>query len=219
MTQLKTKSVINVKDKLPDLDINKLTEDFDNTLNNNEDQFAYYNIPDNNPGPVYSYDNIIENIQNKMLKINKKFDPEHVEETEEVETLNEEVIEEPVKRKESIVINVKAVPKINESKKPRNKLDKWKELRERKKQRTPRKKHLTESKKPSKTTSSIGNVLESISHNDRKNQKELIEYIGGKMDNISDILKNRPDSYKFDIKRDNHGYIDTVLVKPENKQY
>ncbi len=173
----------------------------------------------------YPYNNIVENIAEKMLEINKELDPHKKEEDkdkrEEDKDKRENLLIESksskVHKKKSIVRNVKAAIKINENTKEishEKKLDKWKKIRDRKKAETLKKKPLIESKKPH-VQNNISTLIEDISENDRRNQKELMEYIGKKMDNISETIKNRPDAYKFDVKRDNQGYISTVLVKPD----
>lgn len=46
---------------------------------------------------------------------------------------------------------------------------------------------------------------------------EFPKALGDKIDKLSDTIKNKPDSFEFDIKRDDGGNIDKVLVKPVRK--
>jgi hypothetical protein len=43
---------------------------------------------------------------------------------------------------------------------------------------------------------------------------ELIRYLSDKMDVLVEHLRERPTSFEFDVKRNNNGFISTVLVKP-----
>ena len=47
-------------------------------------------------------------------------------------------------------------------------------------------------------------------------QKKMIDYIGSKIDVLVNTLKEKPTSFEFDIKRNQNGFINTVLVKPIN---
>jgi len=177
---------------------------------------------------------LMHNITKKMLSLNASIDnkipPEEVVK-EVVKEVVEEVVEEinekatiPVKKRSNVKkVEIKPLRKrklTNESVKPIIN-DKWGKLKDKKKETNRNTKKINEFNKSNSLTqnaitSNVATIIKDISEKDRKNQKELIEYIGDKMDNIADIIKNKPDSYKFDIKRDNLGYISTVLVKPNN---
>lgn len=47
-----------------------------------------------------------------------------------------------------------------------------------------------------------------------KKQEEFIKYLGEKVDVLVKALREKPSSFEFDVRRNNNGFIKTVVVKP-----
>lgn len=76
---------------------------------------------------------------------------------------------------------------------------------------------LTEAIRAMGKTGSLENVIFALKdaqvESDNKHA-ELVRYLSDKMDQLVDHLKDKPTSFEFDVKRNNNGFISTVLVKP-----
>lgn len=62
----------------------------------------------------------------------------------------------------------------------------------------------------------IADVIYKIkpSESNGKHIKEMSDAIGNKIDKLSGIIENKPDSFEFDIRRGHRGDISKVIVKP-----
>ena len=56
--------------------------------------------------------------------------------------------------------------------------------------------------------------MEKMGDKERVKYEKLITQLSSKMDNIVDTLKDRPTSFEFDVRRNQYGLIDAVLIKP-----
>ena len=56
--------------------------------------------------------------------------------------------------------------------------------------------------------------LEKMGEKERVQYEKLITHLSSKMDSVIDTLKKKPTSFEFDVRRNQYGLIDTVLVKP-----
>lgn len=66
-------------------------------------------------------------------------------------------------------------------------------------------------------TDSLENVIFALKDEQVKasiKHTELIKYLSDKMDVLAEYLREKPTAFEFDVKRNNNGFINTILVKP-----
>ena len=76
---------------------------------------------------------------------------------------------------------------------------------------------LTEAIRATGKTDSLENVIFALKDAQVKSNMqhaELVKYLSDKMDVLVQALKDKPTSFEFEVKRNNNGFISTVLVKP-----
>jgi AICAR transformylase/IMP cyclohydrolase PurH len=79
---------------------------------------------------------------------------------------------------------------------------------------------LTDAIRAMGKTNSLENVIFALKDAQLKSDAkhaELVSYLSDKLDVLVKTLKDKPTSFEFDVKRNNNGFISTVLVKPSRE--
>jgi hypothetical protein len=63
-------------------------------------------------------------------------------------------------------------------------------------------------------TGPLTSLITELTEGNREDYKIFIEYLSDKVGELTKVIKDRPSSFEFDVRRNNNGFINTILVKP-----